>query len=285
MRKILSLLTISLLVLFASCDLNQMPEFDDSNAFVAFDKAAMTIKEDGGTLKVPVTLASLKGMSETVTYTVVDSTAKAGVNFSLVSESTLTFTATERTQYIEFSIIEIPGVFTGDLRFTIELAEDGKVKPSAESVCTVTITDNDHPLAALLGTWNAEAESAFNGVESWEMELEKDADDVTVVWFYPFVKDGSGQQIYGVVNEDMTEIAVPVNQVIATSSSYGLIELLGYNPDYDSPITGNITIEIDLAANKMTIKDGFGSYVWSNADGTDGLGWYNRFYPGGTLTK
>jgi hypothetical protein len=266
--------------------MNTTPEFDDSDAFVGFDNAALSVAEDGETLLIPVTLASVKGLTETVGYTIIDGTAKEGVNFTLASDATtLSFNAENRTQYIEVNVIDNPGVFTGDLRFQVQLNDDGKVKPSAESTCTVTIVDNDHPLAALLGTWNAEAESAYNGVESWEMELEKDADDVTVVWFYPFVKGGSGQQIYGVVNEDMTEIAVPVNQVIATSSSYGLIELLGYNPDYDSPITGNITIEIDLAANKMTIKDGFGSYVWSNADGTGGLGWYNRFYPGGTLTK
>jgi len=288
MRKILSLLTISLLVLFASCDLNQMPEFDDSNAFVAFDKAAMTIKEDGGTLKVPVTLASLKGMSETVTYTVVDGTAKAGVNFSLVSESTLTFTATERTQYIEFSIIEIPGVFTGDLRFTIELAEDGKVKPSAESACKVTIVDLDHPLAFILGTYSASAASYFSdrGPFKWDIKFEKDNADVSIVWISNiepyFASFGyvapEENYFYGVVNEDKTEIAIPTGQAIG----YQDVEFHGFStPDPDDDAAEEVTkviIMIEDDGNKLVIPNAWGA---KRAAG----GWFNILYGGLELTK
>ncbi|MDX9771128.1 MAG: Calx-beta domain-containing protein [Tenuifilaceae bacterium] len=289
MRKILSLLTISLLVFFTSCDMNTAPEFDDSDAFVAFDNAAMSIAEDGGVIKIPVTVASVKGISTTANFELVDGTAKLGENFTLASESnTLTFDATNRTQFIEINVIKVDG-FTGDLRFQVVLSEDSKVKPGVESACQVTIVDLDHPLAAILGTWNATAESAFNGEESWEMEFEKDEDDITVVWIYPFVKGGTSEAIYGVVQYDeededlMTEIRIPRGQEIATSSSYGLIQLLTWD---DGLVTsGNIIVEIDLENEVLTIKDPFGSYVWQNADGTGGLGWYNRFLAGGVLTR
>lgn len=287
MRKILSILTIGILVVLNSCELNELPVFDDNDAFVSFDKSSLSIAENGGTLNIPVTLASTKGMSATVTYTVIDGTAAQGTNFTLADASaTLTFDANNRTQNIVINIIDNPGVFTGDLRFTIELSDEGKVKPSAESVCTITIADLDHPLSAILGTWSATGTSYFNGSQTWDMELTKDEDDVTIVWFYPFVAGGSGYPIYGVVNEDMTEIKVPVGQEIAAPGNYGFIELRAYyGPDGATEIPDGGFITITIADGQLSILDEIGSYVWSNPDATGGLGWYNIFMADVVLTR
>ena len=66
------------LVAAVSCDKNLPPVFDDANAFVAFDRPSLSVEEavvkPNGTIvpytatqtvKVPVTLGSLKGISET----------------------------------------------------------------------------------------------------------------------------------------------------------------------------------------------------------------------------
>lgn len=289
MRKILSFLTISLLVFFASCDMNTIPEFEDSNAFVAFDKSALAVDETGGTLMVPVTLASLKGMAETTSFEIIDGTAKLGVNFTLVNESTsLTFTVEDRTQYIEFNIIDNPGVFTGDLRFEVQLKDDGKVKPNAESSCRVTIVDLDHPLAFILGTYSASAASYFSdrGPFEWDTKFEKDAEDVSIVWISNiepyFASFGyvapEENYFYGVVNEDKTEIAIPTGQAIG----YQDVEFHGFStPDPDDDAAEEVTKVIIL------IEDDGNKLVFPNAWGAKRAagGWFNILYGGLELTK
>lgn len=290
MRKILGLLTIAVLVIFTSCDdLNESPEFSDSKAFVSFDKTSLSIDENGATLNIPVTLASIKGKTATVTYTAVDGTAVQGTNFTLADVSaTLTFDATNRTQNIIVNIIDKPGIYTGDIKFTIQLSEGGTVEPNAESSCTITISDLDHPLAAILGTWTASGTSYFNGSESWDMVFTKDASDVSIVWISNFVSGGSNVAIYGVVNEDMTEIKIPVYQVIATSSSYPLIRLEGYygpSGEIAIPQGGYITVEIAADKSSMSIIDEFGSHVWKDETATSSAGWYNIYQADVVLTK
>lgn len=294
MRKILSFLTISLLVFFASCDLNQIPEFDDSNVFVAFDNSGQTISERGKTLLVPVTLASIKGMTETVSFSVTDGTtnekdkpAKVGVNYRLVNESTsLTFTPEARTQYIEFEIIDIAGEFTGDLRFTVRLADDGKVKPNAESACIITITDEDHPLSFILGKYKVVANSYFDGDGfEWDMEISKDEDDVSVVWFSNIGTDGLVAGFYGVVDADNTQISLPLGQIHTinkTSSGDGNIYLYGLNAGGSIKDDGKIIFYIqDDGATLVVKEDEFGPAV--NAGG--GNSYFGLVFPGYTCTK
>ena len=102
MKKIFTYLTIVAVAAFAaSCNTNNDPVFDDADAFVAFDKAAMTCLETAKEISVPVTLASVAGIATTISYEAVDGTAKSGVNYDLSDGTgTLTFSETGRTQYI-----------------------------------------------------------------------------------------------------------------------------------------------------------------------------------------
>ena len=287
MRKILSLITISLLVLFASCDMNQVPEFDDSNVFVAFDNAAMSVKESGKVLSVPVTLASINGVSETVEFTLLDGAsdeggnALAGVNYSLASESTtLTFTAEARTQYIDINIVDNPGVFTGDLRFSVQLADDGKVKPNAENICNVTIVDNDHPLAFILGSFTVS--DALDGwdaaaVAPWELTVIKDKTDVTIVWIANIAGVGDGAGFYGVVNAEKTEIAMPLGQVSTTntagSNGDGKFSLHGF-ADGKHLKDGKLIIKISEDGKTLTFEK-----IGAACD-AGGVGYYQKLIPG-----
>ena len=290
MRKILSILMIGVLAVFASCDkLNELPEFNNANAFVAFNKASYSVNENAGQLKIPVTLGSIEGKTATVKYEVVPGTAKLNVNYTLADPTaTLTFDAENRTQYIVINIINVANVFTGDLKFQICLSDDGAVRPNNDWICSVTISDLDHPLAAILGKWNVSATSEFNGAETWAVELSKDAKDVTVVWISNFVKGGTSELIYGTVNADITKIKIPINQIIAKSTSYPLIRLEGwYGPDGETviPAGGFITVEISADKSVMTVKDYFGSHVYSDEGGTASLGWYNILQAGAELKR
>lgn len=288
MRKFLSLMTIAMLAFFTSCDdLNEMPTFSDSNAFVAFNKAALSVNEDGATLSIPVTLASLKGMTTSVTYVVKDGTAKQGVNFTLAdATATLSFDADNRTQNIVINIINNPGVFTGDLNFSIELSSEGTVKPSAESVCTVTIKDKDHPLSKFLGEWTATASSEYFGDVEWTVLIEKDPSDVTVLKInslvygftkYGYVMPNNDTRFYGVVNAEKSQIAIPIGQKCVYQYDGNDIFLYGLTAALDVVETGNIIASISDDGKVLTFD--LGAYV------TDATGGWDVINPGMTWTK
>lgn len=274
--------------LLTSCELNEIPKFNEDDAFASFGKTSVEISEQGGTLAIPVILASVEGISTTVTYKIVDGTAKSGTHFSPVDGSaTLSFDANNRTSNILININDLSGLYTGDLNFTVELLNSPDVSIGSDNVCSVTINDEDHPLAAILGDYNASGESYFNGPEQWTISLLKDPDDESIVWIDNLVNGGSNLAVYGVVNSEMTEIKVPAGQRIAESSSYGFIELKAFYGPYgeeEIPEGENITIKINPDYS-MEILDEVGSYVWSGADKTDGLGYYNIFQAGIVLTR
>lgn len=290
MRNILKFLIIGVFAIFVSCDnLNEIPEFSDSDAFVAFDNTTASLNEDGTILTIPVTLASINGMSATITYSIIDSTAKEGVNFTLVDQSkTLSFDAENRTQNIEVNIVNNPGVFTGDLKFLIQLSEDGVVMPSAENICIVTIKDIDHPLASILGSYSAAADSYFSskGPFAWTISFDKDEEDVTVVWISNlepyFASVGyiapENNYFYGTVNEELTEITIPTGQAMG----YETAELAGWttaDPD-EGAAANNLIIEIQEDGAKLVMKTAYGVSVDDTQES-----FYNIMYGDLLLTK
>ena len=147
MKKILYLLAIPAVAvaMSTSCsDLNTYPVFDDANAFVAFGQVTATVSEDAGEVKIPIVLSSVAGISTTITYELVDSTAKAGTDYIIPDDLTATFSAEHRIDTITIPIINRPGAYTKDLVFTVRITNTGTVTDGAANECTVTITDLDH---------------------------------------------------------------------------------------------------------------------------------------------
>lgn len=208
----------------ASCseDFNVQPTFDDADAFVEIGKTSISVAEDGGIISIPVTLASLSGIEETVSYAAVDGTAKEGTDFELVDgAATLKFTADARTQNIQVKIINREGEYTGDLKFTIELKSAGSLNLGMNKSCSVYITDNDHPLASILGTYSATSLSYSNSPQSWTLHFEKDPDDPTIVHIdaitpgcLDFTSWGDWS-VTGSVSEDLNTITLGAGQTCA----------------------------------------------------------------------
>ena len=287
MKKIFTYISlVAVAALAASCDMNKEPVFNDADAFVAFDKAAFTCKESDGSIQIPVTLASVAGISTTVSYAAVDGTAKAGTDFELADgKGTLTFTADARTQYITVNIIEHAGVYTGDIKFSLEFKSTGDVNSGFDNKCTITIMDNDHPLASILNTYKATGKSYFNGEIEWEMTLEKDAKDVAMVWFSQLVGGVSG--FYGIVtmtDGQPTSIAIPMGQISAvntTSSGDGNIYLYGLSNDMNLNDEGNIIVTIKDNGATLEFDNDWGPCA--NAGGTNS--YFDLVYPGIVATK
>lgn len=282
MKKLYSVIAlIAGLVMLASCELNKEPVFNDSDAFVAFNNAAFSCAETDGEISIPVTLASLNGMSTTVSYEAVNGTAKEGVNFELVDGAgTLTFSPAERTQYIKVKILDpgveyeegerVSGLYTGDLKFSLEFKSTGDVAASRQNACTVTIKDIDHPMSALLGDYSMSAVSYFNGPVRWTMSILKDENDDHMVWFFNiFAVDGfadTDTMYYGNVDADMTTITIPLGQESEYTRSTGYhLTLYGVDNELEGYETGNLTVTIEKDANGKVTGLDFGDElgIWA----------------------
>lgn len=270
-------------LIFASCS-NEQPKFDDADAFVAFTKSTVSIDEIGGSVEVPVLLTSLGGLEEVEGVSVgtvgisVDpsSTAVKGVHYEIEGTGNLCFTKDAPTQSIKVKILD-NDQFTGDVKLVLTFNNViGKFSEGKNNTCTITIVDDEHPLGFLLGSYACQGESNFGGVVEDVITIVKDEKDINTVWIGNMVPGGTSKQVYGIVNEDRTEIKIPVGQTIATSSSYPSILLNAFAyPEYDAiEAGGNITAYIVEEDGQIyiVIRDFYGSQVF-DASGAS-LGWF-----------
>lgn len=208
---------VALSAAFSCSRLNETPVFEDSMSFVAFDVTSVIVNENAGSVSIPVTIASIDPKAVTVAYTVTDDTAKAGVNFNLNDPSAvLAFDGQTRTMNLVIDIVNLAGEYTGDLSFSLALVAPGNLALGANSTCTVKISDLDHPLADILGTYSVKAEDFAQGSVNWTMTISKDPKDVNVVWIdyvCPLAMQGS-MAVYANVSEDHKTISIPCGQEV-----------------------------------------------------------------------
>lgn len=283
MKKIFAYIGIAACAaaLISSCGKSNVPlVFDDSNAFVAFNSATANINEDSAdTLRIAVSLGSVAGLNERISYTVKDSTAKEGVNFTIVDASkTLTFSSAERVQYIEV-VPKADGAYTGDLIFTIALNASANVNLGYASVCTVKVVDIDHPLTPILGEYDLTGDDYWDGPSTWTLTIYKDDEDDHMVWLDNlFNNEGwSGDPVcrfYGNVSDDMKTLVIPLGQEAEATYSNGKhMYLRGLTPDLYSIETGNLTATFGTnEAGKVTLDFGKESGVWVTIRDTGNLG-------------
>lgn len=286
MKKIFYLISIVVLgFLAASCNLNEFPTFDDNDAFAAFKTSSVTVAENVGTVNIPVHVTSLKGVGTTVSYEFVNGSASQGVDFEDASGSgTISFAAGESEKYITVKIIEHPGVFTGDLRFSVKFKSTGDVKAGAGNSCAVTINDLDHPLSAILGSYSCKTMDAWGGDNEWTMTFIKDDSDVTKVWIYNIWAADSWADMdtiyYGIVDDDMTTITIPLGQESEYKYSNGKpITLLGFDGESGHD-EGNMVVSIKDGGKTLVWDPDFGPWAW-----IEGAGNINILYGGFTCTK
>lgn len=271
--------------ILASCDKNEPSKFNDKNAFVAFDKTSLTLSEGSeDVLKIPVTLASVAGLEETIKFEVKEpekKAAKQGVNFELLTKSgTLSFNAENRTRYIEVKAIP-DGEYTGDLQFSVVIYGTETIKLGSENTCTVTLNDVDHPLGFMLGAYTATGVSYFNGPSTWTMTFFKDADDDHKVWIDNLFQNdsfaGADTRYYGIVNEDLTSLNIPFGQESEYKYSSGNpITLLGFDGEYGHD-TGSVDVAIVQDGDKVTLDFGTEWGFWVKIKDAGDL---NVIYPG-----
>ena len=280
--------------MLASCDKNEPNVFDDKDAFVAFDAVAVSYNEDysneGATFKIPVTLASVKGLEETVKFEVVtpeQKAAVAGVNYELLTTTgVLSFDAENRTQYIEFKTMP-DGEYTGDLKFTVKLLPSETLPVGAESECVVTISDIDHPLTFILGDFTANGTDYWDGPSSWTITIHKDSEDDHKVWFDNLYNNTGWidprTRFYGVVNDEKTVINIPFGQETEYKYSNGMpLILLGLDADLYGHDTGSMDVAINVEGANVSLDFGDEYGFWVQIKDTGNLG---IILPGLTAVK
>lgn len=264
----------------ASCNLNEYPEFDNADAFVAVQQTSASIAENGETLSIPVMLTSLGGLTGSVDFEITpdaDKGAVEGTHFTVLNESrTLSFTADAPTQYIKLKILD-NDTFGGDVKMTITLKNAQGVQMGANKTCKVTIEDDEHPLAFILGEMKAIGYDYFGGgaEEEWTATFEKDATDLNKVWIYNICSGGCGANypVYGIVTDDKTEIHIPVGQTTNANSSYDVI-LEGFRDNGETDIeNGDYIVGKISEDGTIVIEDWFGAHAY-NAGTTTSAGWY-----------
>lgn len=275
----------------ASCN-NDLPKFNDADCFAAFATTSYSIEENDatGVLEIPVTLASVSGIEGSVNFNIEpDATKPAvqGTNYTILNtNNTLSFTKDEPVQYIKVKVID-NSYFSGDLSFKLTLSDPLNAKLGAVNSCVVKITDDEHPLAFILGTFSATGVSDWGDALAWTVKIEKDDTDLTKVWISNMVPGGSSEKIYGTVNTEKTELYIPVGQTISTSSSYPHIYFEGYygpNGDTKIPVGGHVTGKI-AANGTISISDFFGSHIYKDDAASVSAGWYEIVDPVAVLKK
>lgn len=220
----------------ASCQSVDTPMFSDKDAFVAFDSKSTSIAENAAReVKIPISLVASKGLDVSVGFEI-DTTAyagknaaKEGVNYRLKNTSnTLSFTADgEMVAYILIEPIDNDD-YNGDVCFDIKLSAPEGCNLGANYTTTVTIRDDDHPLAAagILGKYNASGANPFEGgMQNWTCEVVKDADYVDRVWFTQIVPAANGatyKSVMGTVSADFRSITINAGQDLGTAGEYTL---------------------------------------------------------------
>ena len=220
----------------ASCQSVDTPMFSDKDAFVAFDSKSTSIAENAAReVKIPISLVASKGLDVSVGFEI-DTTAyagknaaKEGVNYRLKNTSnTLSFTdGGEMVAYLSIEPID-NGTYDGDVCFDIKLSAPEGCNLGANYTTTVTISDDDHPLAAagILGTYNVVGQTPFSNVPGpfyWTCVVSKDNDYVNRVWFTQVTPDLQGltpKPVMGTVSDDFNTITIQSGQSLGTVGSF-----------------------------------------------------------------
>lgn len=280
-------------LLLAGCDVNEMPTFDDADAFVAFTQTSASVNENSTeTLEIEVLCTSLSGIESEVQVEIEADTigtgAHAGEHFTWTTTSGGTSLKFDK-EHTSHKIIITPidnDYFAGDKTFTINLGEPSKGNLGFNRSCKVTVADDEHPLAFILGSFVGKGTSDFYGATEWNLTVVKDPEgDLTKVWIGNLVPNGTSLTVYGFVNDEKNLLSIPVGQEIAKSSSYPSILLNGYRgPDGDEKIPVGEFIYADIEPDgTIKFNDYFGSQVFDET--STSLGWYNIMCPDVVLTK
>lgn len=257
MLKYLIVLTLGVM-LFASCEED---EITLSEKIVGFSQSSGLISETSTTpIKIPVYNAAKSGSGCSVNFSFsvegVANPAVEGTDFTVVNTSnTLSFANYYATDTIIIQPID-NSIYQGNKTIKIILNEPtGGFELSEQSTYTLTVADDEHPLALILGTFTETdyvyADGSIEAVYTDAITIAAHPTDVTKVLITNFW-DGGGYVIEATVNLATNSMVIAPGQLIYVSATYGncrMVRVAGGALDYANGInctidaSGNITTE------------------------------------------
>jgi Calx-beta domain. len=291
--KYLSLIVFSLLI-FASCDDNDPQEFLAQDSNVSFPTTTVSIGEESAdVLRIPIAYACAKG-GVPVTVTVVSSTegqtspAIEGEDY-IIQNKQITFDSGAEVKYVVIEPID-NDVFTGRKTFNLVISSISPDLPQAsvQNRVNVSILDNEHPWAAIIGNYSVEVYSMFD--EDWlsiPAEITPTDDDTNVL---ALSLSGYPAPILFNVSEEDGEILLSATggqYIGATPKPTG-----SWHPYFRA--TDYVEAEDELYVMKsfdgifengtVSFEYGFGVEAIHPATGASG-GWFDIFYNGVEFIK
>lgn len=289
--KVKSLLYTSLAasLLFASCNLNEQPVFDDATqAFIAFSATSGNVFEavDGvpDTLKIELYCASVAGITASVQVVPTDTAypesqrAKEGVDFKIEGDSEIHFDADNRFATIKIVPIDNNVQGGSNKRFDLVLTSPQGCNLGANKRFTVTILDDEDPVNMLIGNYTATAESAFQGepTQVWSATIERDFESDDVVYIQPIC------EFAGLTGSSITPVAATVDvasntihvQLGQTLYSSGETNML--LADLNGNTSGNLIADLYIEGTsvRFVFRSGYGVPVPDQAGY-----WYQALQP------
>ena len=157
---------IAVMFVFTACENNDAQKFLEKDTFVCFPESSASIDEnDEGSLSIPLILAGVPG-GVSVSVTLEISTegcavpAIEGVDFT-INKKDFVFEGGYGTQDVVITPID-NDVFTGKKTFNIIISQTSPtLMESVQNSVTVTIVDDEHPWAAIIGNYTMTAKSYY----------------------------------------------------------------------------------------------------------------------------
>lgn len=188
--KYLSLIG-GLLFVFASCDDNDPQSFNSADNHVSFPQRTATVDENATEpLQIPIAYACTPG-SGNVTVTI-KGTAEGQSNPAvegkdyIIRNKEITFDNGSEVKHVVIEPID-NDKFEGKKTFNIVIEGTSPNLPqeSAQNTVNVTIVDDEHPWAAIIGNYTITTYSVFSGNDiSIPVEIVATDDDINVLAAY-----------------------------------------------------------------------------------------------------
>ena len=286
---------LTLMIFFVGCGEAEKEIFDDKDAFFAFESDASVVNENRSeVLKIPVCLSRTVAGGE-LSFDIVnegfENPAIEGEDFNVLnSNSTVSF-ADGLVQNIEIELIDNEEI-DKDKQFKIVLASNtiGANLGLANNTSTefmVTIIDDEHPLAPILGGITLHWNSPWNGNDMYRLNSifsVEDSDtevDIALGWYRDNEDFAKATHVRGIINPDDNTISIAYGQVTYDDGTH-ILTLVGDDETPGGIIEeGNLIGDIDWETGTITFRNPF-AIIFSGGPNT---GYYQDLYISPVLSK
>ena len=213
-----------MLIFITACD-KDLILFNSSQNLVGFSSTSLVIREDGNGDVATLYLGAATGTAGTTITLAVDT---AGLGNAAAIEGT-DFNISTKSVPVSVGETEVTitpvnnDVFTGDKKFYIVISGNSmNYKISAQNRLLVTISDDEHPLKAWIGTYNVSATS-YGNPGSWDevwsvttSPVEGNINQISILG----MGNGSTQPVIATL--DKTALTITINSAQTLGAAYGV---------------------------------------------------------------